>query len=144
MADHFIRNENDRQRLISFLQGLDISQPHKVSIAKIRSHRSDAQNRLLWLWNGLIQQHMRDHFGQIASSDDWHQVLVSRLWPSQVHAVQLPDGARYRVGRAKTRKFTIEQMTQYLELLDQYCAEHLQLLLPHPEDLVYQIWGERA
>lgn len=144
MADHLLRTDIDRQRLIGFIQGLDLSKPRKVAIKEIRSKRSDAQNSLLWMWNGLIQAHLRDSFGQIASSEQWHEILVAKLWPSEVHPVELPDGTKYKVGRAKTSKFNIQQMTTYLELLDAYCAEHLGLLLPHPQDLVYQIWGERS
>ena len=143
MADLMLRTDIDRQRLIGFLQGLDLSKPRKVAITEVRSKRSDAQNRLLWQWNGLIQQHLRESFGQIASAEEWHEILVSKLCPAEVRPVELPDGTRYRVGRAKTRAFTIQQMTTYLELLDAYCAEHLGLLLPHPEDLMYAIYGER-
>lgn len=143
MADHIIRNEADRRRLVAFLQGLDLSKPRKVAITEVRSRRSDAQNRLLWQWNGLIQQHLRDSFGQVASTEEWHEILVAKLWPAEVRPVELPDGTRYRVGRAKTRGFTIAQMTEYLELLDAYCAEYLGLQLPHPEDLMMAIYGER-
>ncbi len=143
MADHMLRTDIDRQRLISFLQGLDLSKPRKVAITEVRSKRSEAQNRLLWLWSGEIQKHLRESFGQIASAEEWHEILVSKLWPAEVRPVELPDGTRYRVGRAKTRGFSIAQMTAYLELLDGYCAEHLGLLLPHPEDLMYAIYGER-
>lgn len=143
MPDHIIRNEADRRRLVAFLQGLDLSKPRKVAITEVRSRRSDAQNRLLWQWNGLIQQHLRDSFGQVASTEEWHEILVAKLWPAEVRPVELPDGTRYRVGRAKTRSFTIAQMTEYLELLDAYCAEHLGLQLPHPEDLMMAIYGER-
>jgi hypothetical protein len=143
MTDLMLRTESDRNRLMSYIQHLDITKPRKMTIVEIRSRRSDAQNKMLWMWNGLIQAHLRDSFGQIASSEEWHEILVSRLWPAEVHPVQLPDGTRYRVGRAKTRSFTIAQMTTYLELLDAYCAEHLQLLLPHPDDLMYAIYGER-
>lgn len=143
MPDHIIRNEGDRRRLVAFLQGLDLSKPRKVAITEVRSRRSDAQNRLLWQWNGLIQQHLRESFGQVASAEEWHEILVARLWPAEVRPVELPDGTRYRVGRAKTRGFTIAQMTEYLELLDACCAEHLGLLLPHPEDLMMAIYGER-
>jgi hypothetical protein len=138
-----LATEHDRARLIGYLAGLDLSKPYKISIAQIRSKRSDSQNKLLWLWNGLIQAHLRDSFGQIASSEEWHEILVSRLWPSEVRRVELPDGAAFKVGRAKTRGFTIAQMTTYLELLDAYCAEHLSLLLPHPDDLMNSIYGDR-
>jgi len=143
MADLQLRTESDRARLIGFISGLDLSKPRKVAISEVRSKRSDAQNRLLWLWNGEIQKHLRDSFGQVASSEEWHEILVAKLWPSQVHPVELPDGTKYRVGRAKTRTFNTQQMTTYLELLDAYCAEHLGLLLPHPEDLMLAIYGER-
>lgn len=144
MTDFVIRSESDRDRFVAFVRGMDLAKPHKASIQSIRSSRSDAQNRLLWMWNGLIQEHMRDTHGQIAKSDEWHEILVAKLWPAEVHRVELPSGESYRVGRAKTRKFTIVQMTTYLELLDAYCAEYLGLLLPHPEDLMYAIYGERS
>ncbi len=143
MADLMLRNESDRTRLLGYIQSLDLAKPRRLTIVEVRSKRSDAQNRLLWQWNGLIQAHLRDSFGQLASAEEWHEILVAKLWPAEVHPVELPDGTRYRVGRAKTRKFNTQQMTQYLELLDAYCAEHLQLLLPHPEDLMMAIYGER-
>lgn len=143
MADLQLRTESDRTRLLGFISGLDLSKPRKVAISEVRSKRSDAQNRLLWLWNGEIQKHLRDSFGQVASSEEWHEILVAKLWPSQVHPVELPDGTKYRVGRAKTRTFNIQQMTTYLELLDAYCAEHLGLLLPHPDELMMAIYCER-
>lgn len=143
MTDLMLRNESDRTRLLGYIQGLDLAKPRRLTIVEVRSKRSDAQNRLLWQWNGLIQAHLRDLFGQLASAEEWHEILVAKLWPAEVHPVELPDGTRYRVGRAKTRKFNTQQMTQYLELLDAYCAEYLQLLLPHPEDLMMAIYGER-
>ncbi|PWU30708.1 hypothetical protein DK254_00190 [Pseudomonas sp. RW407] len=143
MADLQLRTESDRRRLLGFISGLDLSKPRKVAISEVRSKRSDAQNRLLWMWNGEIQKHLRESFGQIASSEEWHEILVAKLWPSQIHPVELPDGTKYRVGRAKTRTFNIQQMTTYLELLDAYCAEHLGLLLPHPDELMMAIYGER-
>ncbi|WP_277963881.1 recombination protein NinB [Pseudomonas sp. RIT-To-2] len=143
MTDHSLRTESDRRRLMSFIEHVDLSKPRKVSISETRNKRSEAQNRLLWMWNGLIQTHLRESFGQLASSEEWHEILVAKLWPAEVRRVELPDGAAFKVGRAKTRKFTTVQMTTYLELLDAYCAEHLQLLLPHPDDLMMAIYGER-
>lgn len=143
MSDHSLRTESDRRRLMSFIEHVDLTKPRKVSISETRNKRSEAQNRLLWMWNGLIQAHLRESYGQLASSEEWHEILVAKLWPSEVRRVELPDGAAFRVGRAKTRKFTTVQMTTYLELLDAYCAEHLQLLLPHPDDLMMAIYGER-
>lgn len=143
MADHLIRTESDRARLMGVIAGLDLSKPRKVAITEIRSKRSDAQNRLLWMWNGEIQKHLRESFGQIATAEEWHEIMTAKLWPAEVTPVELPDGTRYKVGRAKTRNFNQAQMTTYLELLDAYCAEHLGLILPQPDDLIMAIYGER-
>lgn len=144
MAEYIMRSEHDRQRLVSFLQSADLSKPLKVSITKLEVSRSAAQNRLLWKWNSAIQLHMRESFGQIASAEEWHEVLVNKLCPSTVRRIDMPDGTAYKVGRARTSDFKVKEMTEYLERLDHYCADGLGLLLPHPEDLVYAIWGERC
>lgn len=144
MADYIIKNEHDRARFVGFLQAADLTKPLKVSMVAEKTSRTEAQNRLLWKWNSAIQQHMRETHGQVAMAEEWHEILVSKLCPSEVHPVTLPDGTRYRVGRARTSKFKVDQMTQYLEQLDAYCADTLGLLLPHPQDLVYAIWGERC
>lgn len=143
MTDLYLNSEKDRQRLMGFIAGLDLKKPRRVAIVDVRSKRSEAQNKLLWMWNGEIQRHLRDTYGQIASAEEWHEIMVAKLWPAEVHPVQLPDGTTYRVGRAKTRSFNIQQMTTYLELLDAYCAESLGLLLPHPDDLINAIYGQR-
>lgn len=143
MTEFALRNEADRARLLGYISGLDLSKPRKGAIVLIRSKRSEAQNNLLWKWNSEIQIHMRETHGQIASGEEWHEILVSKLWPAEVRPVELPDGTRYKVGRAKTRGFSIEQMSEYLNLLDAYCAESLGLLLSHPSDLINAIYGER-
>lgn len=144
MTDHAIRNDRDRARLLDFIGGLDLSKGgYRLSITPAKTSRSLAQNRLLWSWNNLIQQHLAEHFGQVASSEEWHDILVSRLCPSEVRVVELPDGQKLKVGRARTSKFTVEQMGDYLDRLDAYCAESLQLLLPHPDDYELAVYGER-
>lgn len=143
VTHHQLRTESDRAKLMGYIAGIELGKPRKVTINEVRGKRSDAQNRLLWTWNAEIQRHLREHYGQIASDEEWHEIMVSKLWPSEIRPVEMPDGTRYRIGRAKTRNFNVQQMTTYLELLDQYCAEHLGLMLPHPEDLMMAIYGER-
>lgn len=55
MTDLIIRTERDREILLNFVQTLDLAKPKKVAISEVRNKRSDAQNRLMWQWNGLIQ-----------------------------------------------------------------------------------------
>lgn len=143
MTDLYLTTEKDRQRLLGFIAGLDLSKPRKVAICEVRSKRSDAANRLLWMWNNLIQQHLRESFGQLCSAEEIHEVLVAKLWPAEVRRLELPDGTTYKVGRARTRTFTVSEMAEYLNRLDAYCAESLGLLLPHPGDLMMCIYGQR-
>jgi len=142
-SEHTIRDERGRQRIVQYLQGVDISKPIKITIAPAKSSRSLAQNRLLWMWNSLIQQHMADSFGQHASAEQWHDVLVSRLCPAELSVIEMPDGFKARVGRSRTSKFTVDQMGEYLDRLDAYCAENLNLLLPHPDDYELAVYGVR-
>lgn len=144
MADHQLKTEQDRERLVKFISSLDLSKKgYRLSITGAKESRSLAQNRMLWMWNNQIQAHLADHFGQYASAEEWHDILVAKLCPAEYHAVELPDGFKCRVGRSRTSKFTVDEMGQYLDKLDAYCAEFLQLLLPHPEDYQFAVYGER-
>ncbi len=144
MTEHTLRNDKERQRLLDFIGGLDLSKKqYRISITQAKASRSLAQHRLLWMWNNLIQQHLAEYFGQIASAEEWHDILVTRLCPAETSVVELPDGVRFKVGRQRTSKFSVDQMGEYLDKLDAYCAEYLQLLLPHPEDYELAVYGER-
>lgn len=141
--EKIIKNDFDKRSLLNLITSLDIKEPKKVIIEEVKTNRTNAQNRLLWLWNGEFQRFMSEHYGQIASADEWHEILVEKLCPVQVTDVKLPDGESYKVGRARTSKFKTQQMTEYLEKLDAYCAG-LGLLLPHPQDLMMAIYGRRV
>lgn len=109
---------------------------YQVAIKEVKSKRSAAQNRLLWMWNGCIQAHMADCFGQYASAEEWHEILVGRLLPSKIYEVRLPgEGYTHQVGRTRTSQLTVKKMAEYMERLDAYCSTMLELQLPHPEVL---------
>lgn len=143
MADLYLNSEKDRQRLMGFIAGLDLKKPRRVAIVEVRSKRSEAANRLLWMWNNRIQEHLRECSGQICSAEEIHEILVAKLWPCELRRLNLPDGTSYKVGRARTRAFSVSDMAEYLNRLDAYCAESLGLLLPHPDDLINAIYGQR-
>lgn len=137
-----IKNDFDRKSLANLINSLDLSTPKKIVIEDSKTTRSIAQNRLLWLWNSEFQKFMYEHYGETASADEWHEILVEKLCPPVLRQISLPRGDKAIVGRSRTRKFTTNQMTEYLEKLDAYCAG-IGLLLPHPSDLIYQAYGLR-
>lgn len=140
-----VRDEVGRQRAGNLVSNLHLGgDVWEVTWRKVKEKRRDAQNRLLWSWNSTIQHHMREAFGQIASAEEWHDVLCRKLMPADASSVRLPDGSTHEVGRWRSSKAGVREMTEYLNLLDAYCAENLGLLLPHPSDLYHEAMSRRA
>lgn len=139
------RDEMGRQRAANLVANLPLDgRQWKLVWQEAKEKRRDAQNRLLWMWNGQIQAHMRDSFGQVASAEDWHDILCRRLMPAEVSAVSLPGSDACEVGRWRSSKAGVREMAEYLNLLDAYCAENLGLLLPHPQDMYHEAMARRA
>lgn len=130
----YIRSQHDIDATIAAIRDLDATKRWEVDIRPAKSKRSLAANRLLWLWNSQIQTHMREHFGEIGSAEDWHEVLVSRLLPTRV-VVFCGEPVHCRT---QTRKLSVADMSAYLELLEMYCAENLGLQLTRPEDIYWE------
>ena len=109
-----------------------IRQGDVVYIKQLADSRTLEQNALMWSWNNEIQLHLATHYGQHASADQWHDILVAKLMPSELHPVKLPgdaEGFSYKVGRMKTSKMTKKQISEYMEKLQAYCADNLGLVL---------------
>lgn len=139
------RDEMGRQRAANLVANLPLDgRQWKLVWQEAKEKRRDAQNRLLWSWNSAIQAHMRDSFGQVASAEEWHDILCRKLMPAEPVTVRLPDGSQHEAGRWRSSKASVREMTEYLNLLDAYCAENLGLLLPHPADLYHEAMSRRA
>lgn len=144
MPDFLFRDEIGRARAANLVANLPIDgEQYKLSWGKVQAKRRVQQNNLQWLWLGIIQAHMRDTHGITASSEDWHEVLCKKLMPMEAKTVSLPDGTTIEAGRWRSSKAGVKEMTAYLNLLDQYCAEELQLLLPHPADIYDEAMSRR-
>lgn len=136
-----IQTEAQKQSLLKIIEGMKPG-----VIVEIREHnkrRSDAQNRLLWVWNNEIQRHLHEHFGETASAEEWHDILVSKLMPAELTKVSLPTGESFKVGRTRTRNLGVKKMAEYMQKLEAYCVESLCMILPHPDDYMFAVYGER-
>lgn len=125
-----ISNEADKKAFIEKIEKSVIDKPIQVETSLYKPKRSLAINRLMWLWNGCIQKHLKETQGQIFSTDDIHEYFLSLLLPRTVIEIK----GRERAIRAHTSKFNNKEMCNYLETLEMYSAEHLGLMLPHPND----------
>ena len=111
-----------------------------IEFKEHRSTRSKAQNRLLWRWNQEIANYMREHYGQENSSEDVHEVMVRKKFGVKV--IHIGNEEPILV-RNRTRKLNTKEFAEYLEWLEMYSAEYLQLTLTRPEDLyMLAIYGE--
>lgn len=111
-----------------------------IEFKEHKAKRSLAQNRLLWLWNQIIADYFREHYGQENSSEDVHEVFVRRKFG--VRVIQAGNEEPIIV-RKRTRKLNTKEFCEYLNWLEQYCAEYLELLLPQPDDLYHlAMYGE--
>lgn len=139
-----VRDEQGRARFTGMVSHMPLGAGIEFSWRAVSEKRRDVQNRLMWSWNNEIQVHMRETHGITASADDWHDILCRKLMPVDAVPLQLPDGTTYEAGRWRSSKASVREMSEYLGLLDAYCAESLGLLLPHPDDLYNEAMARRA
>lgn len=128
----YVRTEIDQRRAVDAVESLPIDgkATFEIRISEKKTVRSLAQNRILWKWNSEIQAHMADHYGHMASAEDWHEVLCEKLLPT--HIVEI-DG-EYHTVRTRTSKLSVADMADYLTRLEMYCAEYLNIQLTRPDN----------
>lgn len=139
------RDELGRQRAANMVAQLPLNgRRWTLEWREADEKRREQQNRLLWLWNGEIQAFMREHCGEIASAEEWHEVMCRKLRPVQPRTLRLPDGTTgATTDRWRSSKAGVREMAEYLTDLDRYCTT-LGLLLTHPDDLYREAMSRRA
>lgn len=135
-----LTGSKQRQHAIDLLNKLGPGDgQHEVTIKPYKKNRSLAQNNLLWMWVGIIRDHIRDSAGEIYSNEDVHEALKQRFLEPKV--VSLPDGPVYI--KTPSRTLTVGQFAEYLEHVEAYAADCLNLQLPRPEDLYMEALGTK-
>lgn len=124
VADHIIRNEHDRRRLIASLQGLDLSKPRKVSIAD--EDRTAEQNAKLHALLSDIACQV-EHAGKKWSVLIWKR-LCTAAWLREIgeNATMIPalDGNGFDVIYEKTSKLGVRKCASLIEWVQAFGAEH--------------------
>ena len=134
-----IKTEADKLDFAAKIVNANIENPIQVETSLYKPKRSLAINRLMWMWYGEIQVFLRDHMGQIYSTDDLHEYFVNLLLPRKIVEIK----GKAKDIRAHTSKMTNKEMSQYLETLDHYCGSDLGLSLTHPIDLFNEAMGRK-
>ena len=103
---------------------------YEVSISPPRKKRTLQANALYWKWIDQIRLHVIDTTGQSYSADAMHEWFKSKFLPTEVVEV---NGEPIRC-RLSTAKLSTKEMSDYMDMIDKYCANNLHLLLIRPED----------
>jgi hypothetical protein len=121
---------------IAFINTLPIDGKWMIKILPICNKRSLAQNRMYWKWLKLIADHVTYHDpnNNVCSDDDLHEWFKEKFLETKIIEIR----GEIIKKRKSTTKLNTKEMTEYLEKIDQYCAQSMHLILPHPEDMYYQ------
>ena len=106
-------------------------QPHKTG-------RSVAQNRLLWMWYGEIRNHLAETTGEQYQNEDLHEFFKDKFLDRRPVTINGDP----RVVHGSTSRLNTSDMSEYLNRLDIYCADDLNLQLTHPADLWHESMGK--
>lgn len=124
MADHFIRNEHDRQRIIAHIAALDLEKPRKVSVTD--EDRSDEQNKKLHAMLADIARQV-EHAGKKWNILIWKR-LCTAAWLRETgeSAPMIPaiDGNGFDVIYEKTSKLGVRKCASLIEWIEAFGAEH--------------------
>lgn len=98
------------------------AKPHKMT-------RSDAQNRLYWLWMGEVQRHMEEARGINASAEEWHEVIAEKMLPPTISKVN------NKPMRVSTARLSTKEFADYLQRLEVSLLTNHGLQVTQPQDL---------
>ncbi len=128
---------------------IDADKPLEVLVRPYKKNRSLAQNNLLWMWLGLIANHIREEYGLMfdgmegtPTSEDLKDYFQRKFLGFKTYPM---PGYEYLADRVRgTSELNTAQFTEFLQRIDVYAGSELGLRLPHPADLFYEAMGEAA
>ena len=107
-----------------------IDSPHKVEVKPYRESRSLEQNSLMCVWFNELSIEYQNSYGEWISQEGWHQFFIKKYLT--VGVIQVKDEIVKQ--QTTTSRLTIEEFSDFLTNIDQFCAESLQILLTHPAE----------
>jgi NinB protein len=122
---YIIRTSEDARRIGDMIAGADIVSPLQVDVKPYKKKRSVDQNALYWVRIGEIARHIRETTGKSFSSDDIHAFFVDKYLDKRI----IEMAGEVKTVPRSTTSLSVMEFTDYLELIAQYCAEELNLVL---------------
>ena len=135
---YLIKTANDLADLNNVIIGLDITKPQLVTIEEVKSTRSLAINRLYWMFLAEIRDHIQETIGQIYDTDAIHEQMKQMFLLPIVYEFKNTIIKKY-----SSKKLSNKEFCKYLEKIDFYSADRLNLSLRHPQDLYNEAMGRK-
>lgn len=133
---------NCRARVQQYIQTLHpAGHAVEVIVRKFKKKRSLAQNGLFHLWMGEVAKHYAEHFDDWKSPEVWKEFFKREFLGEKAH--EMPGGRVVSTTRG-TSDLTVVEFAEFLDRIDQWCSENLQLALPHPMDMYAEAMGKEA
>ncbi len=120
-----LKNDDIKKNCINHIQSLD--GVYRVTIKKYKKDRSYAQNRLMWMWLGIISNDTGE------SPENLHEIFKLKfLGTEKIQSL----GYNIEIPKSTTR-LTTQEFTDYLDKIEAL-AMSINIRLPHPQDLYYE------
>lgn len=128
-----LKNDRVKENARNWLNGVSANEdtPVMVTFKPYKKDRSAAQNRLMWLWYGILSK------DQGNTPDELHELLKERLLGFEIIQINGKDYIRPK----STKKLKVSEFADYLQKIEMLACE-LNIVLPHPEDYRFAMGRE--
>jgi hypothetical protein len=126
-------HETARKTLINVINQIPLDGKMKVEIKKVTSKRSDAQNKLYWMWVGILA----DELGY--TKIEMHESLVQSLLAPVVKEIH---GKMITIWPSTT-SLKVGEFAEFLNDIDVFSITDLGITLPKPMDEYHMAMGAR-
>ena len=128
-----IRSQEDKNKALNRISMLAMDKPWQVEIKPYKKNRSVSQNKLYWKWITCIG----NEIGYMP--DELHAIMADKFLPD----VFVEYGGKQIKQDKSTSRLNTKEFTEYLEKIDRFAAAELGIVLPSPDDLIYEALGYR-
>jgi len=126
-----IHDEKGRNLALSYLNAVSLTMPLRIEIKPYKRNRSASQNKLMWLWFQIIG----DDLGY--TKDEVYFEMTERYLPMELKTRFNGEKCPRRLG---TSDLNTKEFTDFLNDIDLFAAG-MGIVLPHPEDLMWEAMG---
>lgn len=132
VRDHQIVGLHEMGNVIMMWAATTPNGSYTLTLDKVQEPRSIDQNKLMWVWFGVIAQGWSEATGKVFSAQMVHDAYCRMFLP-----MDMPNGET--IG-GSTRGLTKEQMTDFLQKVQADAAAEYGITLLSGDDKYFQEW----